>query len=570
MAAQKRVAEEWLRRAQKLGVQAPGAKDAYASLPLTIRTTFDAVTHALATTKLTSKATGAPMGTAIDLIDFVDEVAGEIPGARGDQQFRVYAYLKPNVISILTESKEFSRSMDNTVYHPGYPICFRLNGGVPSIQISIARNELSADIDVDYRSAKFPAALVNGHLSSSNSDVRAGNNIDRHISRWSGLSAWWRNLFGFALESEKSAPVQSAESRKQPSTVAEAADDFLDRWLVQGDGRMAASYFSRSSFDCSPVRGDRAEAREGLMRVRLALAMQKFIEQRGRAKQIREVVEPVTLWDSRLTAVPHANSEVYLLAKVPKFIVASYLCLDPDAGAAERARKHDHYASVMRIKGTQAPAVLYLLWSKEGGRWRIVSFESGDPAQLKPPESSQRRGQEPAARVVADLSLVAAVRDFHSTWLVEQNPKKALNFLDVQAFGCVAEETGASAVRLSQKAARRRLIDGMQNAIDAIGKKTNLAEVIRNPGDPPAPARVVIHPDAQDLLIIELPDEFAAEVACGKPTPRFQPGAASTYTASHYASAAQIEMDGEPAAFWMLWSKSAKGWKARYWKVMVP
>jgi hypothetical protein len=50
------------------------------------------------------------------------------------------------------------------------------------------------DIDVDYRSFKFPQALVNGHLTAANSDVRTGNNLSRHDSRWAGLAGWWQDL----------------------------------------------------------------------------------------------------------------------------------------------------------------------------------------------------------------------------------------------------------------------------------------------------------------------------------------------------------------------------------------
>ena len=76
-------------------------------------------------------------------------------------------------MELLDQSKEFSRSADNTVYHNGLPICFRSTGGTPSIQVSLTRDGSRADIDVDYRSSKFPTALVNGHLTASNSDIRA-------------------------------------------------------------------------------------------------------------------------------------------------------------------------------------------------------------------------------------------------------------------------------------------------------------------------------------------------------------------------------------------------------------
>ena len=50
--------------------------------------------------------------------------------------------------------------------------------------------------NVDYRSSKSPQALWNGHLTSANSDVRSGDNHLRHTLRWSGLIAWWQELYG--------------------------------------------------------------------------------------------------------------------------------------------------------------------------------------------------------------------------------------------------------------------------------------------------------------------------------------------------------------------------------------
>ena len=81
----------------------------------------------------------------------------------------------------LERSREFFRGDDNVRYRRGYPLSFRQGEGeVPSIQFSITRDRTRADIDVDYRAATFPAALVNGHLTAANSDVRAGDNIVIH------------------------------------------------------------------------------------------------------------------------------------------------------------------------------------------------------------------------------------------------------------------------------------------------------------------------------------------------------------------------------------------------------
>lgn len=147
---------------------------------------------------------GRSLGNALSLVKLVESVHGQIPQTRGDEQFRIYVLLQDDALGKLYECTQFRRTADNTVYHAGYPINFRQQGGVPSIQFSITRTGLRADIDVDYRSSSGPKALVDGHLTAGNSDVRAGRNYYRHINRWEGLSDWWHNLFGIALSPPKS------------------------------------------------------------------------------------------------------------------------------------------------------------------------------------------------------------------------------------------------------------------------------------------------------------------------------------------------------------------------------
>src|SRR4030095_7704586 len=199
---QKRLVDDWFRRLSEVLKREVSPEEGYESLPVSDKTTFSAVTHALLRTKLTDES-GAALGeSAMALVDKIDRVFGKVEGTGGDKQFRIYVQLKPNALEILEKSQEFSRAADNTVYHKGFPICFR-SPGTPSIQVSITRDGKRADIDVDYRSSKFPVALINGHLNSSNSDIRAGNNDDRHNGRWAGVSNWWRSLLGLPLGGDR-------------------------------------------------------------------------------------------------------------------------------------------------------------------------------------------------------------------------------------------------------------------------------------------------------------------------------------------------------------------------------
>ena len=132
---------------------------------------------------------------------------------------------------------------------------------MPSIQVSIARETDRADIDVDYRSSKFPQALFNGHLSASNSDVRSGNNHDRHVNQWGGgLEDWWRGLFGLAAASGEEPPAVTEDiiPEEPPAgkgKLEDAVYDFLNSWLVEGRPNVAVSYLSERSYECLQLGG---------------------------------------------------------------------------------------------------------------------------------------------------------------------------------------------------------------------------------------------------------------------------------------------------------------------------
>src|SRR6516162_10190287 len=127
---QKRLVDDFVRRYNQTTDSKLTPEQAYNGARVSVRTTFDAVTHALFSTKLTNEK-GQSLGLAIDLVEALDQVLGEEPGAGGDRQFRMYVYLKPNAMDILSRSRQFFHDKDNTIYHKGFPICFRLKNGPP-------------------------------------------------------------------------------------------------------------------------------------------------------------------------------------------------------------------------------------------------------------------------------------------------------------------------------------------------------------------------------------------------------------------------------------------------------
>ena len=158
-----------------------------------------------------------------------------------------------------------------------------------------------ADVDVDYKSSGFPKALVNGHLSSSNSDVRAGRNDEIHNSQWRGLNNWWRNLLSLPRETKKDVYAEAggstADARAQASMKpADAVHDLLNTWLVERKPENVISYFAQQSFACADLEaGEKLD--RGMAPFRLLMGLQQANQRFGNVSQLGEI----------LTAVPPAH-----------------------------------------------------------------------------------------------------------------------------------------------------------------------------------------------------------------------------------------------------------------------
>src|SRR5262249_20427283 len=141
---------------------------------------------------------------------------------------------------------------------------FRQLGGAPSIQFSITRTGVRADIDVDYRSSELIKAVFDGHLTAANSDVRAGNNLVRHNDRWSGFDNWWQALIADlfhcdALKADEDSsgldqpivpPLFNAWEAASKENVSDAAYAFLNEWLVENNPTDVLRAMSAKAYAC--------------------------------------------------------------------------------------------------------------------------------------------------------------------------------------------------------------------------------------------------------------------------------------------------------------------------------
>ncbi len=387
----------------------------------------------------------------------IETINGKVPKARGDLQFRVYVVLKSAALQTLKDSTEFFRDRDNTVYHHGYPLNWRQDGGAPSIQISMAPDGRHADIDVDYRSSKFPAALFNGHLSAANSDVRAGNNTQRHQQRWEGLADWWRNLFNLNLAEPPDAAEVAVNTgdippipRKASGRLDEAVNDFLTSWLVEGKPELSAAYLSSRSYSCleeyGPQSGNEISAAAApYLAARDFGVISKAL---GKPAKLQDVVVAFPIDDSRLKQMKQQYANLFALYAVPNGVAPEFECDEQRAlkdfenarltGVKQKYNRY--YASVMRLhQPQQAGQVITILWTKEGNYWKAVSWTT-EPEDAKPraiPDTRKATAEMPEEQMKGDAALIQASHQFLRTWLIKRDYVAATKYFSPKSYSCI-------------------------------------------------------------------------------------------------------------------------------------
>lgn len=587
---QARLVDDWVDRFSKVMGKTVRSETLYDELALSTRTTFNAVTHALLKTRLTD-ASGQPMNmTALDLVARVENVAGRIPGKGGDKQFRMYVGLKPNALQVLGRCREFTRQRDNTVYHKGYPTCFRGAGGTPSIQFSLSRDATRGDIDVDYRASSFPVMLVNGHLTASNSDVRAGDNDQRHNGHWSGLTNWWRGfmglpLFEFAKPDLKvvGSPVASEPRLGRNARPEEAIHDFLNSWLVEQNPGVAAGYFSPRAFACMEVeRGVPVD--RGLARLQMFRAMQAANQLTGKASRLSDVIEGVSLSGPRGKAMEQPHHSSFVMYDVREDLAEQFDCenkLHPELADPRKAHSEvfgKYIGAVFQLKTAAVKGeMVATIWAKGDSGWLLVSYDVEPEFKRGAPPAAPEAAtaSEPALQVVdGDPSMTRAATEFLEAWYVRKDAAAAFSYLSPKCFPCYNVFRPENLPQASGPQEAGKLIRERMGAVAEWAGRGALEEVLVAVEPHHPDLKIVRHDRATAFSIVSVPDVMAASADCANLRPGELPHVewkgSNTY-GRHYAVSTRLKRAGEDAAvLWTLWSREGAQWRVVSYLVLTP
>lgn len=580
---QRRLVDDWFARYNKRIRKNIPSETGYNAVPISIRTTFEAVTNALQNTSLTDKQ-GKRLGNALDVVEMLETAHGKIPRARGDLQFRIFVALKPNALATLNSSREFVRGRDNTVFHHSYPLSYRQAGGDPSIQISSTPDGKRADIDIDYRSSGFPSALFNGHLTAQNSDVRAGTNYQGHLQRWAGLTNWWRNLFGLPVIHDTGfAPDPEQDIARFPrltdkAPLSAAVTDFLATWLVQRKPNLALPYISATSYACITSNLNRASKDTGNPVPRtLWNDMEEVNLLMGNPATLAEAIVPVAFSNPALLLIAQKGSVNFTLARVPDDIAADLTCSSEASSTTPPRRYGTSYASVfrLRISGSNDAPIL-LLWQKEGGHWQIVARQI-DPSVVRdgpvpePPaiavQEIEVTPQATTAENHPDPALLQRVEGFFHAFLVRRDSDQAFSYFTPNAYACVnfALANGVKTADNTQSEAHY-LRQDLKEVARRAPTSQRLEEIIKS-YDPQDPAlRAIPQSHERAYMLTSIPNREASALDCAADTAK-----GNTIVGPEYATFFQmIEPGSESAGLGLLWLKESGEWKIAGFRLDEP
>jgi hypothetical protein len=547
-------------------------------LSVSTKTTFDAVTHALMTIQLTD-GQGASLGDALALVERVESVRGEVDGAASDRQFRLYVRLSPDAVPTLRQSQQFKRSADNAVFHQGYPTNYREQGGVPSVQISIALDGRRADVDVDYRSPAFPVVLFNGHLSSSNSDVRAGNNYDRHLNKWIGFQNWWRSFFGVRQENAPEAAASSAMALPKTPRIGRkpidvTVNDFLQAWLVERDVVAAMGYISERSYACLSQDSDNpADFDRGMAPFQLMVNLKSANDALGPQTSLERLTVGTRLTLPGLRAVKQPHHAQFVIYSVPDDVATALDCesrLTP-ANPDKVKRVYGNYFGVTFYVDGRSDFPVALLWAQDDGYWKIVSWKVGGSTATGP-DPDPVPASKPQ-RINADLTLVRAARDFLESWLARKDYDAAFRYVAPAAYACYDLERGQDQPpAASQEDAGRRLRANLESSGKTLGTSRSL-ESLLIAAEPTHPStRVMDHPFARVFSLSSPPNALADATECGaRAADAVIPDPMPLEYGNAYAMTVRFRVErGEAPVLRLLWRRENGTWRITSYGVELP
>jgi hypothetical protein len=167
--------------------------------------------------------------------------------------------------------------------------------------------------------------------------------------------------------------------------LTQAATDFLNKWFVQAKTPEAFQYLSPRAYACVNLYRDEnipapASSSEAGKLVQTGMTNAAIFV--GNVKKLEDAIVAPVVSHPDVQLVRHSNSKAFVLASVPDHMATAADCQGREAGKDPYFDKPasgnvygNFYATGFRLAKPGAEAgVLWAVWAKENGQWKIVSY----------------------------------------------------------------------------------------------------------------------------------------------------------------------------------------------------
>jgi hypothetical protein len=277
---------------------------------------------------------------------------------------------------------------------------------------------------------------------------------------------------------------------------------------------------------------------------------------------------------SALRVVNHPYHAQFVIYDVPDDIAARFDCesrLTLGDRKTVRRRYGNYFGATFYINAPNGKDhSLALLWKKEGGFWKIVSWKS-EPAG----EDTAQSDEAPAVKItrVNRRHAESSGKAFLENWLIRKDYDAAIRSLSPASYPCYNLNRSPDAPAATSPA------DGGQQiraALERAGKQIRAArrldELVEGV-EPVNPAvRLVDHPDSRAFALTSVPDSLADALDCSAPErlQQFNPNAPLVYGNAFGMNVRFLTKDGEAPVVRMVWRKDADAWRITAYGVEVP
>jgi hypothetical protein len=243
--------------------------------------------------------------------------------------------------------------------------------------------------------------MWSGHLTSANSDVRAGDNYRRHGSRWAGLVNWWQEVLGSLSAFERGdhpfnqmvrlnpTPLPPDRTKGAPiAQVYEAMQEFLRDWLIDQDYDEALDFVSDQALACVNLEDSFSQTTLSADQLRKHLrdGMQQMHSSLGAFADLTNAIEAVTPWRKSFKIVEHPFSREFALFRAPAEVAKAFACQDRSDAKLTAVLDDpnptyaDDYGSWFRFRLVNGQgAVIAIHWKRVAGQWKIQAWKLHEP-----------------------------------------------------------------------------------------------------------------------------------------------------------------------------------------------